>query len=81
MREIKPPLSSAKRVATKPGYRQFAVAPVLSRRHNQARRCQRAKVMGPRDGCRCAVETETPVTPKLVGAKPIKANALDEEKV
>jgi hypothetical protein len=28
-----------------------------------------------------ALETETPVKPKLIEAKPIKANALDEEKV
>jgi hypothetical protein len=27
------------------------------------------------------VKVKTPVTPKLVGAKPIKANALDEEEV
>jgi hypothetical protein len=36
-REIKPPLSSAKRVATKPGCRQFAATPVPRRRRASSR--------------------------------------------
>jgi hypothetical protein len=31
-------------------------------------------------GAAGAVETEAPISPKLIEAKPIKANALDEEK-